>query len=471
MTTAMSLANMVIGLAFQTLIAAALGLGAFADAFQVAWVVLTFGAVTFASLAPSLFVPRFYLSESESVALGDLGAVLALGVLFSLLQAGVGIFLGGEAGAMIIWCAPAQFFAAGASVAQSVAYIQRRFALAAMGPIVNGIALLLLTWFSQSQLNAASLGMALLGGYVAQAVLVSMPFAWSRPTIRWVRALGLRTLIGVTAFTLVAKLQPVLERVLSVYLVQGAATALGFGQKIAQGILMVAAFGLALTATATLTQHVRSGDLARAAEVLAKTFLSTLLFSAICIAGAVPLVYFVVKILFERGSISPADTLYISDIVLLQLPWVLGSALTGVFTNFLYVDKSYLRVLWASLIGIAAMLGASLFVSIWSPKLAVAVGSSVAAFASLAWAWWLVVNKPIAPQLIAQLGRHKSLIGASIILPVSASVGYGIGRIALGPESFGTAILAFGCAAIAVVIALAKRSVRSSMQEVLLSRV
>lgn len=460
---------MLVGFAFQAVIAAALGVGSLSDDFQLAWAIVTFGTVTILTMVANLLVPRLHLGTTDRVAAGDAWLVPVAGLAFSLAQAGIGIALwrSPDLSLMLLTSAPASFLAGLAAVPQAVAYVQKRFVLAAVGPVANGVGLLSWCFLWRDDLGPAQLGIGLSVGYFVQAVVVSVPLLWNRPEFVRVRSMSTRAFIGVTAFTLLSKFQPVVERLLSVAIAEGAATALGFGQKVAQGLLLVASFGLALTATATLTHHLRSKDYQRLAHVLSRTLAGTVLLAGVTVAFALPLSYPVTAILFERGNFTSEDTAYVANVIVLQLPWVFAGAVSGVFTSYLYVERSYVRVIGASLIGIISTLGVTLALAQAVPAYAVALASSLASVFTLLWLANLVRTSPVASHLANEIKQMRLMLISTMVLMAVAGVSYGLCRLSFGVESLATTVITTAIAAMATLSLVAVPRLRRSLGDTL----
>lgn len=417
-TTAMSLITMAVGFAFQGVIAAALGISAGSDSFQLAWTIVTFSTVTIFTMVTNFMVPAMHTANPGEIAFGDWWKMPAFGLLLSLAQVGVALVIGLESdtGVILLVSSPSAFFAALGAIPRAVAYMQGRIALASLGPVVNGIVMTLLGLLWHADLSPERLGILLSAAYLVQAVVVSAPLLGRFPTRVKVDSTTLMSFVGVGSFTLLAKFQPVIERMLSVTIAEGAATALGFGQRLAQGILLVASFGLALTATATLTRHLRAKDLDMVAHVLSRTFSGTVLLGSFTVAAALPLAAPVTRLLLERGAFGSSDTQYVVNILILLLPWVLGSSLTGVLTQYLYVERSYRRVAVASIVGISSTVVFTLIFAAITPSFAVAIGSSVASWATFFYVARLVMKSPVYPSLKTQYPHMLALILCASLL-------------------------------------------------------
>lgn len=412
-TTFLTLVNVALGFGFQSMVAARLGLTQASDDFQFAWSIVTFGTVVFFTLVPILLVPRLEDPLTRTISVGDWPKFLILGCALCVAQIALAAFCGPELGEILRWSAASHVFASLTVIPQTTAYIRKRFVAAGIGPAVNGAALLLsFLWIGAGD-QPAGLGGALAIGYLFQMLVVAgLAVRRARP-FSTRGQIPMRLFLFLLAFTLLSKFQPLLERFLSMSGPTGATATLGFGQKIAQGLLLFAAFGLALTANATLARKVKAGDLDGASELLAKTVVTTSLFSAAVVLAVLPVQHLVIQVLFVRGQFTLADAQAVSDVLLSQIPWVVTCAVTGSLTSYLYIERNYGRVAAAALIGLAGTFLASNLLQPVLPLVAVPIASSFGATVTLAWVAYLVVRSPIWSGLKGHMETYRPLVLAS----------------------------------------------------------
>jgi peptidoglycan biosynthesis protein MviN/MurJ (putative lipid II flippase) len=452
-TTGLTLVNVILGFAFQSIVAARLGLSQTSDEFQLAWSIVTFGTVIFFTLVPILLVPRLEDPITRAISLGDLPKFVALGLVLAAAQVGYAATCAPDLGEILRWSAASHVFAALTAIPQATAYVRKRFIAAGIGPAVNGAALLgSFLWLGQGH-NPAGLGAALSLGYCFQFLIVCLfsmrrggPYA---PTSQ----VPITLFLFLLAFTLLSKFQPLLERILSLTGPTGATATLGFGQKIAQGLLLFAAFGLALTANATLARRVKAGQLDTAAELLAKTVVSTMLFSTVVVLVMLPLQRVVIDVLFVRGEFGVADAQAVSDVLLCQIPWVLACALTGSLTSYLYIERNYVRVAAAALIGLAVTYIASVLLQPFMPTIAVPIASSAGASVTLVWVTFLVARSPIWTRLKSEVMLYRSLLAISCFALVISLVLAAVARLtAIFDETVTSVLMALVFFALIVVV-------------------
>jgi putative peptidoglycan lipid II flippase len=467
--TFLSVVNVIVGFGFQAALAATLGVDALADVFQVAWTIVTYFAVVQFTMVTSLLVPRLQTVVAGVECVGRSRLPLILGVAASSIQAlAAGAIASGDLRLLLLAAAPAHVFVGATAVPQALAYINRRFWIAGVGPIANGIVLLIVTLFGLGHLNAVVLGVAMTLGYVAQWTVTALgtkdlaPFAYRGITITT------RFFLGVLGFTLVSKFQPVLERIVSYQLATGTTAALGYGQKIAQGLVLFATFSFATASTASLARHAGARNTLDAADLLARITLATLVFGSVVTALALPAAYPVVVILFERGAFNPDDSQFVANVVIAQLPWVWAGALTGVFSAYLYIEGRYAQVLLASLSGLAVTLLCGLALSTVVPQYAVAIASSAGMVAALLGAVAILSRTDLWHNYLLLLKERWRLTLATIGVVATSGLVFGLLRLIVGVPDFVECVVAtLVTAVLAGSILLSSGAARAELAEVL----
>ncbi|MGN7132645.1 lipid II flippase MurJ [Rhodococcoides corynebacterioides] len=414
---------MVIGFLFQSIAAALLGLTPLADQFQLTWAIVTFGTVIFATMVTTLIVPR--IRDSAGVLhIGDALPIAIMGGIGSSAQVVAAQLTDDSLQSMLLWSAPSHLLAAMSAVAQSIAYLDKQFGAAASVGVANGVGLLcgvivpLLT-----EVSPVKLGLSLTIGYLFQtAYIIGRTRSHFREAER-TKVIGVRVLIFVTLFTMLTKAQPLAERYIAEFFTDSSTAALGYGQKIAQGLLLFAAFGLALTATGSLAAYVQAERMPEAARLLSRTLLATLVTSTGVIITFLPFGPMAIRVLFERGEFSPSDTSVVSTIVLAQIPWVLANALAGVITGFMYVARQFVRVGIAAATGLIATCVAVYLSSKFTDDYAVAIASSVGSFSTLACVAVFLVRNQIFALVLGELSRARRLV---LLIVASLIVSYAL---------------------------------------------
>ncbi|WP_262346233.1 lipid II flippase MurJ [Microbacterium testaceum] len=464
---------MLLGFVFQGVIAASLGITAESDAFQLAWTIVTFGTVTIFTMVTNFMVPRMHTDTAGEVAFADWWKMPSFGLLLSLAQVCIAIAVGLESdtGVILLASSPSSLLAGFGAIPRAVAYIQGRIALASLGPVINGLVMMTLGLMWGGDLSPLRLGLILTFAYLAQAALVAVPLLGSLPRLAPSASSSLIAFVGVSSFTLLSKFQPVVERLLSVAVAEGAATALGFGQRLAQGILLVASFGLALTATAALTRHLRANDLDKLSVTLGRTIGGSVLLGSLTVGLALPLALPVTTLLLERGAFSREDTRYVVTVLVLLLPWVLGSSMTGVLTQYLYVERSYKRVAIASVVGIASTITFTCVFAFITPEFAVAIGSSVASWATFLYVAHLVRLSPVFPMLRKQLAVIYTLALVGLTIMLTAVVTYVATRYTLRLDDSAQSVLTIVAVLACTGFLLSVRRVRHLARDALLQKI
>jgi putative peptidoglycan lipid II flippase len=433
-TTALTVTNLLIGFAFQSLIAFALGLGTLADQFQLTWAVVTFGATVFLTLVSSVLVPRMHKGTHQHYT-GDRLYLAGWGFLLASAQAVFGICTSGDLGTLLIASAPCHVLAALTASPIAMAYLNNRFAIAAAGNIFNGLGLVAATAVAYAiEINPFSLGFALTVGYAVQYLLTAFPMRHTMRSANTESLIGLKTLSALIIFTMLTKLQPLLERVLAESLSIGSTAALGFGQKISQGLLLLGAFGLALTATGSLSKAYAKKDQDLIDSILSRTLVTTVVATLTVMAIFIPVSHIVIRVLFQRGQFTPSDTDEVLTIFLAQTPWIIACALTGVLTSFMYVARQYVNVAICSALGLTATAVASVGLRSVYPDQAVALSSSIGAMSTLLYAYICVWRDPVGKRGLSAAGRFKTLTITAVTMFTTVMVAYFVGRDLLNLE-------------------------------------
>lgn len=416
-STLIAVINMLVGFVFQAVIAANLGLTETSDSFQLAWSFVTFGAVTIYTLVITFLIPKMQLPSTNDLSISIGAFPIALGLILSIAQIVVASTLtSGAVSTILYWSSPSILLAGLTATPQAIAYIQKRFVVASIGPIANGIGLLIIVFVWLNNLNPVVLGIAITTGYLTQLIVVSVPLIWKRPVLVWKKTTSIWLVLGITGFTLLSKSQPLIERVLSAETVDGATSALGYGQKVAQGLITVASFGLALTSMASLSSHISSNRIKEASHVFSRVLGATFLVTSVVVAFALPLSWVGSTVLYSRGSFSSSDAEYVADIISIQLLWVFSGSIAGVLTGYLYAKGDYWRVVGVAIIGIVGTVVSTLFLNQLSPMFAVAIGSSVGAILSLIWATVLVMKSEIWRSVKTEIRAQKFIYLFSLSL-------------------------------------------------------
>lgn len=466
-TTVMMLINIVVGFGFQSLIAATIGLSQLADAFQGTWAVVTFGATVQLTMVTSFLVPHLQVTQHGVSTMARTRLPMILGVMGASFQVIAALLVSGDMRPLLLASAPSHLFVAATALPLARAYVGRRFVAASSGAIANGIALLAITAAGNGAMGPWLLGAAVSVGYMAQWIATVIGIRGVAP-LGPVAGMTIRLFVGVTAYTLFSKLQPVLERAISLAATEGATAALGFGQKIAYGLLLVGTFSLALTTTAALSRHVSSGNWNLAGVLLSKTAVASFTLTSAVIAVALPLAHPAVVVLFQRGEFTAGDSRIVSDILVLQLPWVLAAVLTGVFTACLYQLRWYSRVLVGSAAGLLGMVGISLALAGAMPMFAVAIGSSVGAIITLLVTIALLLRSPIGDAFRHAVVERLPLIVKSLGLLTGSIAAYsGLALSGVANQFWPGVITGAATAAVIAICLLMSGATRMQLREAL----
>jgi putative peptidoglycan lipid II flippase len=470
--TSLSLLNIMVGLVFQAALAATLGVDSLADTFQVAWTVVTFAAVVQFTIVLSLLVPRLQLVEDGSSSATGSRLPLFLGSAASVIQAGIAVAVtSGDLKVLLVTTAPAHLFVGASAVPQALSYISRRFWVVGAGPIANGAAMLVVVLVRIENLDPATLGIGVTTGYMAQWGVTLLGTRDLLPTRSAPPAVSVRLFLGVVGFTLVSKFQPVLERIIAYQLATGTTAALGYAQKVTQGLLVFAAFGFATASTASLAHYTRQKELNAVAELLGRVTLVTVLFGSVVCALALPAAYPMVVMLFRRGAFTDNDAVFVANIVIAQLPWIWAGALAGVISSYLYVVQKFFQLLFVGLASLSATLACSLLLDGVTPKFAVAIASSVGMWVSLLAAFLVLMRTELFHLYWSSLKRHWRLVLASMAVLGSSLLFFVLLHFWRDDPTFSDHLMATSATGVAAVVVLLRNgSARTELRQVVSSK-
>ncbi len=203
---------------------------------------------------------------------------------------------------------------------------------------------------------------------------------------------------------------------------------------------------------------------------MSRTLAATTWLSAAACSAALALAWPATLVLFYRGEFTLDDARNVTDSIVLLLPWVFAGAVTGVFTSYLYIQRSYVRVIGAAAIGIAVTLIFTALAAQVTPVFAVVVGSSAGAVASMAWAAVLVLRSPIAPQLRAASRAYIPIYLSAVLQVVLGLFTYVVCRIVFGPTHVATVLIPLSTIAALVVLSVMWRPFRARARELLSAR-
>lgn len=362
-----SICNVLLGLAFQLLLAHQLGVSSVVDDYTLGTMIPTLVATIMIGSTPSVLVPAFtralgsredsrvpvrLVSAPSLAALGVTGLVivgsltLAPAVSPSLPEdriAGLTAFL--------VLSALAIPFAWLAAVSQSILILNERFLIVGLAGAVNGLGLLVVaTVVLLGGLASPGLGWAFIAGYVVQAIAQGV--AASRHAT-WERVPSSRAVLSSLGFllgsALVYKSQPIIERTLAAYFAGGPAS-LAYSSKITQALLMASSLGIALVSLPALSRHVSNDDYPRAKLVATRLSLAIAAISAPLVTTALLAPDAVVSILYERGAFGPDDVSLVALVLAASAAGVFFSAVTGPVVNLLYAADRYRLVATVSVV-------------------------------------------------------------------------------------------------------------------------
>lgn len=362
-----SVCNVVLGLAFQLLLAHQLGVSAVVDDYTLGTMVPTLVATIMIGSTPSVLVPAFTRAVKDrdddrspvrlvalpTVAVLLLAVLLAVGSLVAAPALTDTLPADRAAGlvSFLLLSALAIPFAWIAAVAQSVLVLNERFLIVGLAGAINGVGLLAVgAAVLLADQAVPGLVWAFVAGYVAQAAAQS---AAALRYVSWDRVPSSRAVLSSLAFllgsALVYKSQPVIERTLAAY-IEGGPAALNYASKITQALLMASSLGIALVSLPALSRHVSDDDYPRAQRTATRLSLAIAAISAPLVTTAILAPDAIVAILYERGAFGSEDVALVALVLAVSAGGVYFSATTGPVVNLLYAAHRYRLVATVSVV-------------------------------------------------------------------------------------------------------------------------
>lgn len=258
---------------------------------------------------------------------------------------------------MIRLIAPAVWFFSMAGLLTAILYSLQRFTFPAIATAIYNLGLVLAAPLLAERLGIVSLVVGVLAGSAAQFGLMAWDVrrAGLRFTIRWSHpALGriLRLYLPIAAGLVVAQFQVGLDRRLasatgeqSIAWMRSATTL----QQLPLGLISVA---ISLAALPRLSQHFAAGDEAAYLRTLSRGLRMVVLLIAPALVGLWLLGEPVIRLLFQRGAFTPADTVEVTGALRVYL---LGALFAAVDFPLNYAFYARNNTLLPSLVGVLSV--------------------------------------------------------------------------------------------------------------------
>ncbi|MDI9926232.1 lipid II flippase MurJ [Rhodococcus sp. IEGM 1341] len=379
-----SLANVLVGVGFQLLLAQQLGVSEVSDRYFLGTMAPTLIATILIGSAPSVLVPSILAKNQPKVSLADyylptLMLSVPVVLLFVLQPHISSLFtddqpqqLTSVARTCLLACPLAWF----ASIFQSISIARERFIVVGLSGAVNGAALLLtaVVYFSMG-ISSQRLAICFVVGYAVQAAVqliavrsdVEIKNRQQATELDGRRALSTnsdakqksltRNIAILFSSAILYKSQPLVERSLS-SIFDGGPSIIAYGEKITQAALLASTLGLALISLPQISKAVAAGKIeeGRALSASVATYVAGF-------AAPFTVVGFlhsreIVRILYLRGAFDPADVESVSALIRVAMVGVAFSAVAGPLVNFQYATGHYGRAAATSIgttsLGIAA---------------------------------------------------------------------------------------------------------------------
>jgi putative peptidoglycan lipid II flippase len=394
------------------------GAGIQAEAFVVAYAIVGFLVNTAAGVLGPVFTPlllqtrhRDAHTAREFVA-ATLGASLIAGTLVSaalalsapwllpFLAAGFdssGLSLATE---LVYLLSPAVALSSAACLWAALLNAEQRFGLAAFAPTLQPLGALCGLLLGGDQFGSRSMAIGLTLGAASQAGLLAWAVRRARhelraalptasPLLRNLSAQYGRHFLG----SVLMGSTTLINQGMATTISQGAVAHLAFAN-----VAVLFALGLgARTVGQVLLPHFaqfaaesRWDELRREAQrAFALTFVVSALVGAVLAIGAEP----IVRLMFERGAFTPADTIAVAGIqkyLALQVPWYIAGIVSARLLNTLQMTG---HLLWIAMVGLALTVTLNLALIAPLGVAGIAVGVAVVYMVCFSLSWFVAIRR------------------------------------------------------------------------------
>ena len=383
-------------------VAARFGTGDALDAFLLALAVPMFVAGAFRSALLSSLVPRLVSARerdgderAESLLASSLSRHLivaaALAAVLALAAEPTAQWLGGsfDEGKRALTArllrALALFVLADgvAAVWTAALHARGRLVMATLGtasaPLATLAALALLSGARPEILVLGTLAGALVEAVWAAALLRRegiRPFRWGPPLAPEARSAG-RGFALLASGSVLMSLNPIVDQIMAAWLDPGSVASLAYGGRLASGVVSLAGTALATAAFPRYARFAASGDRGTLGRAFRRDVLASVLLGVGAAATLFALSTPIVRVVFQRGAFTSADTLLVSRIqafYVLQIPGYLAGLLAARVLNALGRDGTMLAMAAG---GALLNVGANLVLMRWLGAPGIALSTSV----------------------------------------------------------------------------------------------
>lgn len=408
--TVLSVLAQVLAFGTQIVIAALFGAGFEMDAYLAATTIPQYVASVLLSGLGFAFVPTFV--QASSTGRSDEAWATASGVINLCLLSLAGLALAGCLSApwLIAWTTPG--LAAGtqglaarlsiivwptivltsaASLLSGIYQARGRFGWPAAVPVLGAAVTLGLVTGLSPAAGIFGLAWAVSGGLAVQAACLAFAVLASG---RYRARIGLRDpmvrqilhlLWPVVLGGILTRWTPVVDRYLASNLAAGAVSHLGYAFRLVTMLAMFVSAGVATVLFPRMALHAGDRDLDGLRETLSVGLRMMWCVVAPLMAVGAALAPAVISVVFERGAFGPADTLAVSGLLQVYLPYLAGATLGNLTSRTFYALRDTRTVAAVGLVEALAYVGYAPLLTGWFGARGVAMSSVVYFSASLAW--------------------------------------------------------------------------------------
>lgn len=326
------------------------GAGDAMDAFLVAYILPNFAASLIAGSFSAAFMPTYIkVREREGAEAAQrlfsstMTVTIALLLAFTVLLAAIGPFLlhllGSSFGPsklaltrdLFYLLLPTLIISGIAAVWTSVLNAGERFALAAFLPALPSIGSMILVIALAKHIGIYATAAGTLTGITTQAAMLGWSLKRHRVSLRWERPVFdehtrevARQYAPMIAGALIMGVSPLVDQAMAAMLGKGAVSQLSYGTRVVTIVTSVVTMGLGTAVLPYFSKMTALEDWAAIRHTL-KTYikliaLTTIPFTFLLVILSEP----IVRLLYQRGAFTPADTVVVTRVqimLLLQIPF------------------------------------------------------------------------------------------------------------------------------------------------------
>lgn len=340
---------------------------------------------------------------------------------------------------------PSVFFVCIGMVFTGILNAHRRFAIAAFAPALSNLIIILAVCFAGSVWGIWGLAVGTLVSFIF-FLLVQIPSAiaagWRyRPCLphhdEEIR-LALSSLIPIILGMSVNQIYYILNRFFASGLAEGSISALNYGAKLAQFPVGVFVSAVAVAIYPLLTEYAICKDLKQFRNTLERGLGIVLLLTAPAAAGLFVLRVPIIRILFEHGAFTAADTANAASALLFYAIGLVAYALIMVLLRVFFAFSDVKTPVIAGIAGIAANIVVSLVTLDWMGHNGLALATTMASIVNMM-VFFLFLRKHLpdmnfGPMVIssAKILISTVIMAVAVAFYMRAAAGLGDAGIILG---------------------------------------